>query len=142
MNKNKIYKAGEGISLSVNFHTSFVNAGFPSPADDHIDVSLDLNEYLIKHPSSTFYIYVQGDSMISDGLLSGDIMIVDRSLNPNSKDIVVAVLDGEFTVKRIYKKNNQIFLVPSNSKYESILINENMDFEIWGVVTHAIHHFR
>ena len=80
--------------------------------------------------------------MISDGLLSGDIMIVDRSLNPNSKDIVVAVLDGEFTVKRIYKKNNQIFLVPSNNKYESILINENMDFEIWGVVTHAIHHFR
>jgi DNA polymerase V len=69
-------------------------------------------------------------------------MIVDRSLNPNSKDIVVAVLDGEFTVKRIYKKNNQIFLVPSNKKYESILIDENMDFEIWGVVTHAIHHFR
>ena len=118
MNKNKIYKAGKGISLSVDFHTSFINAGFPSPADDHMDVSLDLNEYLIKHPSSTFYIYVQGDSMISDGLLSGDIMIVDRSLQAASNSIVVAVVDGDFTVKRISKKGDDIYLMPDNKNYK------------------------
>ena len=142
MNKEKIYKANNDLSLPVDFHTSFIYAGFPSPADDHMDISLDLNEYLIKHPSATFYIYVKGDSMINDGLYSGDIMIVDRSLSPRSKDVVIAVLDGEFTVKRIYKKNNQIYLVPSNKKYESIAIKKDMDFQIWGVVTHAIHHFR
>jgi DNA polymerase V len=80
--------------------------------------------------------------MINDGLFSGDIMIVDRSLSPKSKDIVIAVLDGEFTVKRILKKNNQIYLVPSNTKYQSVMITKDMDFQIWGVVTHAIHHFR
>tara|TARA_B100001750_G_C14961611_1_gene328568 strand:+ start:75 stop:503 length:429 start_codon:yes stop_codon:yes gene_type:complete len=142
MNKEKIYKANNDLSLPVDFHTSFIHAGFPSPADDHMDISLDLNEYLIKHPSATFYIYVKGDSMINDGLYSGDIMIVDRSLSPKSKDVVIAVLDGEFTVKRIYKKNNQIYLVPSNKKYQSIAITKDMDFQIWGVVTHTIHHFR
>ena len=138
----KIYKADNNISLPLDFHMTSICAGFPSPADDHLDISLDLNEYLIKHPSATFYIYVKGDSMIDDGLHSGDIMIVDRSLNPKSKDIVVAVIDGEFTVKKIYKKNNQIYLIPSNKKYQSIAINKDMDFQIWGVVTHAIHHFR
>ena len=142
MKKNKIYKSNSDSSVLIDFHTSFVHAGFPSPADDHMDISLDLNEYLIKHPSSTFYIYVEGDSMINDGLFSGDIMIVDRSLSPKSKDIVIAVLDGEFTVKRILKKNNQIYLVPSNTKYQSVMITKDMDFQIWGVVTHAIHHFR
>ena len=142
MKERRIYKADNKSSLSIDFHTSFIYAGFPSPADDHMDISLDLNEYLIKHPSATFYIHVKGDSMINDGLYSGDIMIVDRSLSPRSKDVVIAVLDGEFTVKRIYKKNNQIYLVPSNKKYESIAIKKDMDFQIWGVVTHAIHHFR
>ena len=142
MKENKIYKADNSLSLPIDLHMTFIHAGFPSPADDHLDISLDLNEYLIKHPSATFYIYVKGDSMINDGLYSGDIMIVDRSLSPRSKDIVIAVIDGEFTVKRIYKKSNQIYLVPSNKKYQSITITENMDFQIWGVVTHTIHQFR
>ena len=136
-----IYKSKVNAIKKISLYPS-VYAGFPSPAEDHLDLDLDLNEHLIKHPAATFYVYAKGDSMINSGIHDGDLLIVDRSLNPNSKDIVVAVLDGEFTVKRIYKKNNQIFLVPSNNKYESILINENMDFEIWGVVTHAIHHFR
>ena len=82
INKHKIYKAENNKSLLVDFHITSVNAGFPSPAEDHLDVSLDLNEYLIKHPSATFYIYAKGDSMIEDGIYSGDIMIGDRSLSP------------------------------------------------------------
>ena len=142
MKKNNIYKADNSMSRPIELHLTAVEAGFPSPADDHLDIALDLNEYLIKHPAATFYIYVKGDSMINDGIYSGDIMIVDKSLSPKSKDVVIAVLDGEFTVKRILKKNNQIYLVPSNSKYQSVIITKDMDFQIWGVVTHAIHHFR
>ena len=142
INKHKIYKVENSKALLIDFHMTSVNAGFPSPAEDHLDVSLDLNEYLIKHPSATFYIYAKGDSMINDGIYSGDIMIVDRSLSPKSKDIVIAVIDGDFTVKRIYYKNNKIYLIPSNKKYKSISITDDMDFQIWGVVTHTIHHCR
>ena len=80
--------------------------------------------------------------MIDDGIYSGDIMIVDRSLSPKSKDIVIAVIDGEFTVKRIYNKSNKIYLIPSNKRYKYIPITDDMDFQIWGVVTHTIHHCR
>ena len=142
INKHKIYKAENNKSLLVDFHITSVNAGFPSPAEDHLDVSLDLNEYLIKHPSATFYIYAKGDSMIEDGIYSGDIMIVDRSLSPKSKDIIIAVIDGDFTVKCFYIKIVKIYLMPSNKNYKSISITNDMDFQIWGVVTHTIHHCR
>ena len=142
INKHQIYKVENSKPLFIDLHMTSVNAGFPSPAEDHLDVSLDLNEYLIKHPSATFYIYAKGDSMINDGIYSGDIMIVDRSLSPKSKDIVIAVIEGDFTVKRIYYKNNKIYLIPSNKNYKSISITDDMDFQIWGVVTHTIHHFR
>ena len=140
--KNNIYKSDNSISLSVDLHLTSIEAGFPSPADDHLDVALDLNEYLIKHPSSTFYIYVKGDSMINNGIYDGDIIIVDRSLTPRTKDIVVAVIDGDFTVKKMYKKNNKIYLNPGNKNYKSICVDCDMDFQIWGVVTHSIHHCR
>ena len=142
MKKNNIYKADNNLSLSIGLHLTSIEAGFPSPADDHLDISLDLNDYLIKHPSATFYIYVKGDSMINDGIYSGDIMIVDRSLTPKTKDIVVAMINGEFTVKRMYRKNNKIYLNPGNKDYQSICITDDMDFQIWGVVTHTIHHCR
>ena len=142
MKKNNIYKADNNLSISIGLHLTTIAAGFPSPADDHLDVSLDLNEYLIKHPSATFYIYVKGDSMINDGIYNGDIMIVDRALIPKSKNIVVAVIDGEFTVKKMYKKNNKIYLKPSNNNYKSLCITSDMDFQVWGVVTHTIHHCR
>tara|TARA_B100000959_G_scaffold277691_1_gene334694 strand:- start:580 stop:1008 length:429 start_codon:yes stop_codon:yes gene_type:complete len=142
MKKNNIYKADNSMSRPIELHLTAVEAGFPSPADDHLDIALDLNEYLIKHPAATFYIYVKGDSMINDGIYSGDIMIVDRSLAPKTKDIVIAIVNGEFTVKRIYKKNNKIYLSPSNKNYKSIPITNDMDFQIWGVVTHTIHHCR
>ena len=80
--------------------------------------------------------------MIDDGIYSGDIMIVDKSLNPKSNDIIIAVINGDFTVKKLYKKNNKVFLIPANKKYGLIPITDEMDFEIWGVVTHTIHHCR
>ena len=141
MSDNKIYRVGINKSLSLDLYPTSINAGFPSPAEDHMDVALDLNEYLIKHPSATFYIYVKGNSMINAGIYDGDLMIVDRSLEPSSNHIVVAIIDSEFTVKRILKKNNQIYLMPDNKSYSPIHVDDNMDFQVWGVVTHTIHHF-
>lgn len=116
-----------------------VCAGFPSPATDYIDKKIDLNEYIIKHPESTFYVKCQGDSMLGAGIHPGDILVVDRALNAKSGNIVVAVVDGEFTVKKLAVRGNKIFLVAENIHYSDILIKENMEFEIWGVVTTVIH---
>ena len=139
--KEQIYKTVSNRKLHLELYPTSVNAGFPSPAEDHIDIGLDLNEYLVKHESSTFYIYVKGSSMINAGIYDGDLIIVDRSLEPRSNNIVLAVIDGEFTIKKIQKKNNTIYLMPDNKDYNPILINDNMDFQVWGVITHCIHHF-
>jgi|TARA_Y100000817_G_scaffold81563_1_gene62804 DNA polymerase V len=140
--KDEIYKAHKGPTLTLDLYSNPVSAGFPSPAEDHLDSSLDLNEYLIKHPSATFYIYAKGHSMNDIGIYDGDVMIVDRALEAKSKDIIIAVINGEFTVKRIYIKNNSIYLVPENKTFKSILVEDDMDFQIWGVVTHTIHSFK
>lgn len=116
-----------------------ISAGFPSPADDYIDKSLDINELLIKHPAATFFVKVSGDSMVKAGIQSGDLLVVDRSLEPTDKKIVIAVINGELTVKRIRKMKGELFLVPENENYPSIEISEFADFEIWGVVTAVIH---
>lgn len=118
---------------------SVVPAGFPSPADDYLDKKLDLNEYLVKHPAATFFVRVSGDSMIEAGIHNGDILIVDRSLPALDGRIIIAILDGELTVKRLRKKGQQVTLVPENDLYEPIEINEFNDFEVWGVVTNVIH---
>ena len=118
---------------------NFVAAGFPSPAEDHMESSLDLNQHLIKHPSATFYVYARGDSMVSAGISDGDMLIVDRSLEAKNDSIVVAIINGEFTVKSISKVNEHLYLMPHNTSYNPIKITEEMDFEIWGVVTHSIH---
>lgn len=120
-------------------YLSRIKAGFPSPADDYLDRKLDLNEFLIKHPASTFFVKVKGDSMVGAGINSGDILIVDRSLEPKDKRIVVAVVNGEFTVKRISIKGNRLSLLAENDKYPPIEIKDNMEFEVWGVVLHVIH---
>jgi len=116
-----------------------VAAGFPSPAEDHMESSLDLNQHLIKHPSATFYVYARGDSMVLAGISDGDMLIVDRSLEATNDSIVVAVINGEFTVKSISKVNGHLYLMPHNTSYDPIKVTEEMDFEIWGVVTHSIH---
>ena len=118
-----------------------VRAGFPSPADDFIDLPLDLNEHLIQHPAATFCVRAQGDSMINAGIFPGSILIVDRSLEAHQNSIIVAVLDGNFTVKRYRKLADRIILVAENPKYHPIEIRSEQDFEVWGVVVHAIRTF-
>ena len=117
--------------------TCCVQAGFPSPADDHIENRLDLNEYLIKKPSATFFIRVVGDSMSGAGIHDGDLLVVDRSLTPRDGSVVIAVLCGDLTVKRIRVRDGRVLLVPDNDAYPPIEPEE--DFQIWGVVAHAIH---
>nr|WP_027186126.1 translesion error-prone DNA polymerase V autoproteolytic subunit [Desulfovibrio inopinatus] len=116
-----------------------VPAGFPSPADDYIDRKLDLNEYLVTHPAATFFVRVYGDSMVDANITTGDILIVDRAIEPTSGRIVIAILDGELTVKRLLKKNGRLFLVPENSLFSRVEITPELDFEIWGVVTYIIY---
>ena len=116
-----------------------VSAGFPSPADDYLDGKLDLNQHLIQHPAATFFIRVTGDSMLGAGIHSGDLLIVDRALEPTHNSVVIAVVDGELTVKRICLQGGTLVLMPDNGKYPPLCIQETTDLEIWGVVTHVIH---
>ena len=116
-----------------------ISAGFPSPADDHLEKNLDLNSYLIKNPTATFFVRVNGDSMINAGIHDNDILIVDRSLKPTHGKIVIAVVDGQMTVKRLYKQSGKLFLIPENKNFKPIEIIENMSMEIWGIVITAIH---
>jgi DNA polymerase V len=116
-----------------------IAAGFPSPAGDYIDSRLDIFEYLIQHPTATFYVRVKGNSMINAGIHDGDLLVVDRSLEPKNNQVVIAVIDGEFTVKRISKYNNKLYLIPENNQFKPIEITDTMDFEVWGVVTFVIH---
>lgn len=116
-----------------------VVAGFPSPADDFIEARLNLNELLIKHPASTFFLRVSGDSMIGAGIHDGDILIVDKSLNPSVGKIVIAAIDGQLTVKRLAHKDNAFYLLAENPAYPPILIKELNETVIWGVVTTVLH---
>lgn len=120
-------------------YSSSVSAGFPSPAEDYIESMLDLNEYLIHHPAATFLVRAKGSSMINAGINSGDILIVDRSIKPIHGKIVIAAIDGELTVKRLYQKDGVVKLRPDNPEFTDILVTEMMDSVIWGVVTNVIH---
>ncbi len=123
----------------IPFFLSQVAAGFPSPADDYIEKRLDVNELVIKHPAATFFVKAEGDSMRDAGIHDGDILIVDRSLNACNGRVIIAVLNGELTVKRLEKKNGHVYLSPENQDFESIPVTEEMEFEVWGVVTNVIH---
>src|SRR5208283_5317133 len=112
---------------SLPSYLSKVPAGFPSPAEDYLDKKLDLNDHLIKNPTATFFVRVNGSSMINAGIKTGDLLIVDRSLEPKDKKVVVAILNGEFTVKRILKKGEQLYLSPENDNLAPIEIKEGMD---------------
>lgn len=118
---------------------SSVKAGFPSPADDYLEQQLDLNEHLIQHPAATFFVRVDGESMKGAGIHRGDILIVDRSLETTSGRIVIAVINGEFTVKRLRIENGSIQLEADNPHYPPIRIQNDWDFQVWGVVTYIIH---
>lgn len=123
------------------FINSPVRAGFPSPADDYLETKLDLTEHLIQHPSSTYYIRAAGDSMIEYGIFSGDLLIVDRSLDPKIGDILIVAIDGELTCKRLAYMPNSLCLVSGNPDYPTIPL-EDKDVHVWGVVIHNIHSLR
>ncbi len=117
-----------------------LKAGFPSPADDYVEERLDLNKYLIKNPASTFFARVSGDSMIGSGIYDGDILIIDRSVEPRENSILVCAIDGEFTIKRIKKIDNEtIYLVPDNPDFPPIKVSKENDLVIWGTVIYSIH---
>ncbi len=116
-----------------------ISAGFPSGMEDFIERKIDLNETLVQHEAATYFIRVRGDSMTGAGIQDGDILIVDRSLEPVNGKIVIAVLNGELTVKRIRRRGARIFLLPENPKYAAMEVTPETAFEVWGVVVHVIH---
>lgn len=120
---------------------SRIPAGFPSPADDFIEDHLNLHELLIKNTAATFFLKAQGESMRDAGINSGDILVVDRSKNASNNSVVIAVVDGELTVKRLKINGKKIALVPENNAFKPIAITTEHDFVIWGVVTSVIHQF-
>ena len=129
--------------LSAKHHQSLfearVSAGFPSPAADYEEDKLDLNRYLVKNPATTFFVRAIGDSMVGAGIHCGDLLVVDRSLEPRDKSVVIAAINGELTVKRIRMGNKRITLEPENENYSVRQITEDTDFQVWGVVTNVIH---
>ena len=118
-----------------------VRAGFPSPADDYVAEALDLNEHLIAHKEATFFLRSKGHSMTGAGIHDGDLLIVDRSLVPSNRSIVIAVVDGEFTVKRLSRHGTTIRLLAENPDFPPIEFKEGQELEIWGVVTSVVHQF-
>ncbi|MBN1845601.1 MAG: translesion error-prone DNA polymerase V autoproteolytic subunit [Sedimentisphaerales bacterium] len=134
-----IYAANAASSCPRPLYAGQVPAGFPSPADDYVEGQLDLNRHLIRHPAATYFVRVTGDSMIEAGIHSGDLLIVDRSLEPKDKDVVIANVNGELTVKRVRLRKGQVQLVAENSRYPDRTIDTQTELEIWGVVKHVIH---
>lgn len=136
----KIYSVAENGKLqSYKLFSTKIEAGFPSPADDYIEGQLDLNEYLVKNPPATFFVRVSGESMIGAGIHPNDLLIVDRSIKPKAGKVVIAVINGEFTVKRLVDRNGSFWLVPENSKFPEKQIKDDEDVLVWGVVTNVIH---
>jgi DNA polymerase V len=129
-------------SLRLPLVSANVEAGFPSPADDHLERSIDLNEELVRNPAATFYVRVKGESMRDAGIHPGDLLMIDRSVIPADRQIVVAMIDGEFTVKRFRKQNGKITLEAENPDFQPIEVGEDQELTIWGAVTYIIHQAR
>ena len=130
----KIYAPDSHTSSDIPLAESSVHAGFPSPADDFLEGSLDLNSLVIKHPEATFFARVEGDSMQDEGIAEGDILVVDKAIEPFDGCLAVAYVEGEFTLKRVRMEPDRILLVPANPKYPVIEIVAGQDFAVWGVV--------
>ena len=134
-----VYKPDRSTKRRQPIFMATVPAGFPSPAADYEEGKLDLNRHLIKNPAATFFVRVAGDSMLKAGIHSGDLLVVDRSIEPRDRNVVIAVVNGELTVKRIRIRRNKLTLVAENDAYRSQEINDQTEFEVWGVVTNVIH---
>lgn len=132
------YIAETNIELSLDYVDGGIKAGFPSPAQDYLDSAIDLNKELVKHPESTFYGKIKGNSMQDARLYDGDIVVIDKSIRPLNGDIVVCSIDGEFTIKIFEREGDIIWLIPANPAYSRIKVTKDNDFRIWGVVTNSI----
>lgn len=132
-----IYSAQTELALDLPFLHG-ISAGFPSPAMDFVDISIDLNRHLIKNASATFYGRVKGESMKDAGINDGDLLIIDKSIKPVHDKIAVCYIDGDFTLKRIKLTADGLWLMPANELYHPIQVTESSDLRIWGVVTHII----
>jgi len=140
MKKEKLtfLKPEKGNNLGQWLVEQGVSAGFPSPADDFKEIRISLDKELVKNKEATFYARVSGNSMENAGLSDGDLIVIDRSLNPENNKIAVCFIDGDFTVKRIIKKDGELYLKPENKNYKKIIIKEEDQLMIWGIVTYVI----
>jgi DNA polymerase V len=127
------------IRIPMLSHT--VTAGFPSPADDYIEGRLSLDEHLIQNRDATFFVRAKGNSMVGAGIFDGDLLVVDKSLSPQSGDIIIAIVDGDLTVKRLIKQGNTITLKPENPRFKEIEFKEGQELQVWGVVTSTVKKF-
>jgi DNA polymerase V len=134
----QLFSADTASELALPLAEKGISAGFPSPAQDYIDLSLDLNKELITNPSSTFFGRVRGESMKDAGILDGDLLIIDKSLEPQNGDTAVCFIDGEFTLKYIKIEKDAVYLIPANPAFKPIKVTEENNFCIWGVVTYSI----
>lgn len=138
-NTVQLFIADFASALALPFADGGVRAGFPSPAQDYLSESIDLNRELVEHPASTFYARVAGDSMEGEGISEGDLLVVDRSLEAEHGDLAVCCLDGEFTLKRLrFLPGGGLVLMPSNPRYRPIPVGPDADFKVWGVVVFTI----
>lgn len=133
-----IYKVDAESHLPLPYADEGIRAGFPSPAQDYMELAIDLNKELIKHPTSTFYGRVVGDSMKDEGIEEGDILVIDKSLELMDDDLAVCFIDGDFTVKRVRLESDAAWLVLSNVKYPPIKVTKDNEFMVWGIVTYTI----
>ena len=132
------YSPAAELELELPYIDGGIPAGFPSPAEDFSELTLDLNKELVKHPSSTFYARVKGWSMRDEGINDDDILVIDKSIEPKDGALAVCYVDGEFTLKRIKKNGTDLFLMPANNDFSPIPITEENDFMVWGIVTYVI----
>ena len=137
-NTLEIFSAATESVLELPVISEGISAGFPSPALDFIDLTIDMNKHLVKHPATTFYGRVKGQSMIDAGIFDGDLLVIDKSLQPTDNKIAVCYIDGEFTIKRIQIQKDCVWLIPENEASQPIKLTADNDFIIWGMVTHVI----
>lgn len=138
MNSIDLFTPNDESGIELPLSDERVAAGFPSPAEDHASLSLDLNRELIKNPTSTFYARVSGLSMIDEGINDGDLLVIDKSIDPYDGCLAVCYIDGEFTLKRFEKHKDHGLLIPANREFKPIRVSAENDFCIWGVVTYLI----
>ena len=138
MKNLEIHSIDISTSLPLQYADEGIRAGFPSPAQDYMEQAIDLNKEIVKHPASTFYGRVVGDSMKDEGIEEGDILVIDKSLELLDDDLAVCAIDGEFTVKRVRLEKDAASLIPANPDYPKIKVTADNDFIVWGIVTYTI----